>query len=234
MKIKRKVTNEAIYYTCRNWEKTIWVDGIFTCTKGTNGDLHRLDGPAVIGWDGTQEWYSNGVISREDGPAVIYSDGSTDWAWNGHYGRKNDGPTSTNRPYKDLRGNTVIDFRYFHSDTRETSFMKKTIFQDRIEYRNSNGKLHREDGPALIYLDGIRQEFYKNGKQHRENGPAILYFAEGIRFYRIIYYKHGKIHRLNGLADIELPIFTDDITNSLYPFCYAVINGRRAPSIKRP
>jgi hypothetical protein len=39
------------------------------------------------------------------------------------------------------------------------------------------GKRHRLDGPAAIYLSG-NQYWYKEGKYHRLDGPAIIY-AEG-------------------------------------------------------
>jgi len=42
-----------------------------------------------------------------------------------------------------------------------------------------NGKLHREDGPAIEYADGSRQ-WWINGKLHREDGPAVIY-PTGIR-----------------------------------------------------
>jgi hypothetical protein len=35
-----------------------------------------------------------------------------------------------------------------------------------------NGKLHRENGPA-IDIPGCSKEWYKNGQLHREDGPAI-------------------------------------------------------------
>ena len=35
-----------------------------------------------------------------------------------------------------------------------------------------NGKMHREDGPAIEYSDGYKAWFV-NGKLHREDGPAI-------------------------------------------------------------
>jgi len=35
-----------------------------------------------------------------------------------------------------------------------------------------NGKLHREDGPAIEWADGSKW-WYLNGKRHREDGPAI-------------------------------------------------------------
>ncbi|MDV7396463.1 hypothetical protein RZS08_34025, partial [Arthrospira platensis SPKY1] len=37
-----------------------------------------------------------------------------------------------------------------------------------------NGKLHREDGPAIEYADGGKV-WYKNNKLHRHDGPAVEY-----------------------------------------------------------
>ena len=45
-----------------------------------------------------------------------------------------------------------------------------------------NGKLHREDGPAVIYPDG-RICYYLNGKYHREDGPAIIRTDGTIEYY---------------------------------------------------
>jgi hypothetical protein len=36
------------------------------------------------------------------------------------------------------------------------------------------GKLHREDGPAVMSANGA-QGWFLNGKRHRENGPAVVY-----------------------------------------------------------
>jgi hypothetical protein len=49
-----------------------------------------------------------------------------------------------------------------------------------------NGKLHREDGPAIEYASGSKY-WYLNGKLHREDGPA-LEWAEGSKFW----YLNGK------------------------------------------
>jgi uncharacterized protein (UPF0216 family) len=61
-----------------------------------------------------------------------------------------------------------------------------------------NGKLHREDGPAIEYADGTK-EYFLNGKLHREDGPAIEY-ADGSKYY----YLNGNLHRTDGPA-IEYP-----------------------------
>ncbi|MBK9131247.1 MAG: hypothetical protein IPM20_06365 [Gammaproteobacteria bacterium] len=36
-----------------------------------------------------------------------------------------------------------------------------------------NGKLHRDDGPALETVDGEKY-WFKNGVQHRDDGPAFI------------------------------------------------------------
>lgn len=61
-----------------------------------------------------------------------------------------------------------------------------------------NGKLHREDGPAIEYADGTK-EWRRNGKLHREDGPAIEW-EDGTRRWFV----KGKLHREDGPA-VELP-----------------------------
>ena len=53
----------------------------------------------------------------------------------------------------------------------------------------SNGKLHREDGPAAEYANGDK-EWYKDGKRHRTDGPAVIW-ADGSKFWLL----NGKLHR---------------------------------------
>ena len=50
-----------------------------------------------------------------------------------------------------------------------------------------NGKLHREDGPAIEYTD-VNEQWYLNGKLHREDGPAIEH-TNGDKYW----YLNGKI-----------------------------------------
>jgi hypothetical protein len=49
-----------------------------------------------------------------------------------------------------------------------------------------DGKLHREDGPAIEWADCYRA-WYRDGKLHREDGPAI----EWPTVYRA-WYRDGK------------------------------------------
>ena len=48
-----------------------------------DGELHREDGPAFEGANGTKFWYLNGELHREDGPAVEYLDGTKEYWLNG-------------------------------------------------------------------------------------------------------------------------------------------------------
>jgi len=45
-----------------------------------------------------------------------------------------------------------------------------------------NGKLHREDGPAIEYTDG-NKFWCLNGKLHRTDGPACEYFGGYKQWY---------------------------------------------------
>lgn len=45
--------------------------------------IHRLNGPAVIYYDGRKEWWVHGKRHRLNGPAIIYPDGSRSWYKNG-------------------------------------------------------------------------------------------------------------------------------------------------------
>ena len=57
-----------------------------------------------------------------------------------------------------------------------------------------NGKLHRDDGPAIEYATGSKH-WYKEGNLHRDDGPAIEYIGGSKRWY-----KEDKLHREDGPA----------------------------------
>ena len=61
-----------------------------------------------------------------------------------------------------------------------------------------NGKLHREDGPAIEWANGDKH-WYLNGELHRERGPAV----EGVNGYKRWYF-NGKLHRERGPAVEEV------------------------------
>jgi len=51
----------------------------------------------------------------------------------------------------------------------------------RFEWFNKKGLLHREDGPAVEYIDGGKH-WYVNGKRHRLDGPAVENANGGIEY----------------------------------------------------
>jgi hypothetical protein len=57
-----------------------------------------------------------------------------------------------------------------------------------------NGKLHREDGPAIEYPNGDKW-WYLNGKYHRTDGPAVEY----ANVYKA-WWINGELHREDGPA----------------------------------
>jgi hypothetical protein len=55
------------------------------------------------------------------------------------------------------------------------------VYEDGDKHWYLNGKLHREDGPAVERSDG-HKSWYLNGKRHREDGPAIEW-SDGDKFW---------------------------------------------------
>jgi hypothetical protein len=55
------------------------------------------------------------------------------------------------------------------------------------------GRLHRTDGPATI-TNGGTKSWYINGQRHRTDGPAIEYFNCSV------WYQNGRLHRRDGPA----------------------------------
>ena len=69
------------------------------------------------------------------------------------------------------------------------------------KYWHLNGKLHREDGPAIEGANGDNS-WYLNGKLHREDGPAIEW-DDGYKSW----YLNDKFIVSTG-PDIEKALFT--------------------------
>ncbi len=137
------------------------------------GRLHRDDDkPALIYGDGSQYWYRHGKLHRDNGkPAMIWADGTQKWYVNG----------LLHRASSDRDGEDGDDDGYaaiYPCSKREWYY---------------RGKLHREQGPAVIHGKG-RREWYWHGELHRDNGPAI---EDGTVTQ---WYKHGKRHRYGGPA----------------------------------
>ena len=53
------------------------------CYYNKDGQLHRTEGPAVIWWNDTKEWYQKGLRHRTDGAAIERVNGYKEWWLNG-------------------------------------------------------------------------------------------------------------------------------------------------------
>jgi len=71
---------------------------------------------------------------------------------------------------------------------------KVEVSEYSTKWLNLDGKLHREDGPAVECSNGDKY-YYINDKLHREDGPAKEY-ANGDKSF----YINGKHHREDGPA----------------------------------
>ena len=68
------------------------------------------------------------------------------------------------------------------------------VYKNRTEWKNKEGRFHREDGPAIECADGDKF-WYQNGELHRDGGPACEY-TKGDKSW----YKNGNLHREDGPA----------------------------------
>jgi hypothetical protein len=53
----------------------------------------------------------------------------------------------------------------------ENTLVQMIRFNHGFEYRNLQGELHNDNGPAVVFDSG-RKTWFFNGKRHREDGPA--------------------------------------------------------------
>jgi hypothetical protein len=79
--------------------------------------------------------------------------------------------------------------------TKVTITKRGSFFPGDVVYTNDDGKLHREDGPAVECQDGY-QAWYINGVYHRVGGPAVIRLIDPAKMW----YKNGKRHRNDGPA----------------------------------
>src|ERR1700743_2143087 len=89
-----------------------------------------------------------------------------------------------------------------------------TVNEDGVTEYRENGKLHRLDGPALIYPDHLSrgyQGWYLHGKSHRVDGPARTW-NNGEEEY----WQNDLKHRINGPAFNYKDEKSDYLNNTLY------------------
>jgi hypothetical protein len=86
-----------------------------------------------------------------------------------------------------------------NSTVKNTSTIKVNKWGDKQWFRE-DGKLHREDGPAIELANGDKQ-WWVNGKLHRDDGPAFECLRTGYKEWWI----KGNLHREDGPAVARLP-----------------------------
>jgi hypothetical protein len=94
-------------------------------------------------------------------------------------------------------GRPVGELPQQHADWAARLFDGRSIVSNGSELWYRDGKLHRDDGPAVVFTDGC-QEWYRHGKLHREGGPAVDYKSGHKEYYR-----DGKLHRDDGPAIVR-------------------------------
>ena len=52
-----------------------------------------------------------------------------------------------------------------------------------VQWLDDEGRSHREDGPAAVWLDGT-QYWYRRGRYHFAHGPADLWYDGLLRWYK--------------------------------------------------
>lgn len=144
------------------------------------GELHREgDLPAVYNKDtGEKRYYIEGKTHREgDQPAWIIPGKIKAWMLEGLCHREDDQPAII---YDDGQQ------QWYHGGVEHRDYLPAYINPNTGAYRYSyNGNRHRDNGPAEKDEYG-NLFWYKHGKLHREDGPAVItydgreeYFLEG-------------------------------------------------------
>jgi hypothetical protein len=142
-----------------------------------NGQLHRIDGPAITCQNGSQYWCQYNQLHRTNGPASVepniqyhtYDKKLTTIAWyfNGKKHRI-DGPAY---------------YKHFDDDNKL------------LEEWYIDGQLHREDGPASIEYNENGMIYCKNwcynGEMHREDGPAFIEYTYDGTIEEEAWFNHG-------------------------------------------
>ena len=107
----------------------------------------------VVDLDGIKIWFKDDQLHREDGPAVEYAGGVTGWYFKDIYAGSGDKPDPelwTRLTSHELNGGPMLNGCIVDLDG------------DKFWYKDN--QFHREDGPAVVGVDGTTEWFF-HGKQ---------------------------------------------------------------------
>ena len=201
------------------YDKLRRIDG--PACEYSNGDkhwykedkLHRDNGPAIEWASGRKEWWIDGKRHRDNGPAIEWANGDKEW-WINHLRYSEEEWKFKVQELKSPKMETlkikssaeipknftgIVEFPSGKNEWYKEGKLHRengpaVVFSDGTKHWFKEGNLHREDGPACEWSDGTKH-WYKEGKRHRENGPAVEYY-HGSKFW----YKEGHLHREDGPA----------------------------------
>lgn len=88
-----------------------------------------------------------------------------------------------------------------HRDNEPAIIIQDTISNETLYVYAQNGTVHRLNKPAAYDSTGTRMLFAINGKVHRDGGPALCYTHESDQIE--VYYKFGRLHRDDGPAYVS-------------------------------
>ena len=193
----------------REVTKSVLSDGTVRYCLQPENLLHRLDGPAIITPDGTQYWYKWGKLHRNGVlPSIEFKNGRNEWWKDGKLHRDGDLPAVADRFREEWweegrlhRLNDLPAVIVWEKEKNEQGF--RDVVQK--EYR-IRGDLHRVGAPAL---EKHGTKFYfQNGKLYREDGPAVEYKDGTVSYYEGGMYLGGN---KKGILAKEDWIFSADV-----------------------
>lgn len=167
------------------------------------GKWHRTDGPAFVyrAMEDTTFFYINGKeMTREE--------------YEKHFEIKESRIMDlVESPFR-KHGHTFVDYKRLATPAeaaQKVYSVEET--DDVIAYKNKAKRLNRVGGPALIRKHtqwGVLNKWYQNGKLHREDGPAVEAKNGSLKIWQ----KKGKYYRTNGPSVMDKLLNTEVWYNS--------------------
>ena len=179
---KKKTVASALPHRVDSGGVKYWLDG---------EDKHRVEGPAVLRPDGSEEWWLYGSKHREDGPAIT-EEGRCEY-WQHGVLHRTDGPAVTKGERREywqhgvlhrIDGPAIIDtdrrgywrdgknlYTVLTHDDQEVIQKEyprgvKTLEKQGMRFHYKKDRLHRSDGPAIESLTPdapVVEKFYLEG-----------------------------------------------------------------------
>ena len=162
--------------------------------KIIGGERHNINGPAIKSWNNQlEEWYVNGNLHRLDGPALTTAGGTKQFYVNGELFHKSadywkhpdvmaymknkekDDLLTPDPPVSATKSKKLTPDDYPGAELSADKESYKHVTSSGIEqWSNSKGQFHKTDGPAWMTKDGLEKQWAVDGEVHNLAGPAVL------------------------------------------------------------